>query len=132
MISFEEIESSKCKRRRCLLRPLPKDAGDFSKVIVASPFTHLYRGTVKHDGAVAVILARDFMLKKVSDANIIQFDGTFPRRHHKNSALFSFYVLEFISHIALSFSVLLLFCFLLLSNNESMINTICVLVYWLN
>ena len=27
-------------------------------------------GTVKHDGAVAVILAADFMLKKVSNSNI--------------------------------------------------------------
>ena len=46
-------------------------------LIVASPFTHLYRGTVNHDGAVAVILAADFMLMKTSNADIIQFDGTF-------------------------------------------------------
>ena len=55
MISFQQIESSMCKRRRCLFPPLPKDAEDFSKLIVASPFTHLHRGTVNHDGAVAVI-----------------------------------------------------------------------------
>ena len=77
MISFQEIESSMCKRRRCLLPSLPKDATDFSEVIVASPFRHLYRGTVKHDGAVAVILAADSMLGKASNADIIQFDATF-------------------------------------------------------
>ena len=77
MISFQQIESSMFKRRRCLFPPLPKDAEDFSKLIVASPFTHLYRGTVIHDGAVAVILAADFMLMKTSNADIIQFDGTF-------------------------------------------------------
>ena len=48
------IESSMCKRRRYLLPPLPNDAEDFSKVIAASPFIHLYPETVKHDGAVAI------------------------------------------------------------------------------
>ena len=54
MISFQQIESSMCKRRRYLFQPLPKDAEDFSKLTVASPFTHLYRGIVNHDGVLTL------------------------------------------------------------------------------
>ena len=77
MITFQQIESSMCKRRRCLFPPLPKDAEDFSKLIVASPFTHLYRELLFMMVQWAVILAADFMLMKTSNADIIQFDGTF-------------------------------------------------------
>ena len=77
MVTFRHIESSMCKRRRRLLPPLPKDAGDFTQLIVKSPFAHLYRGSVNHDGAVAVIFASDFMLMKMNNVDKIQFDGTF-------------------------------------------------------
>ena len=76
LVSFQEIESSMCKRRRKLLPHLPKDIQDFCQLIVESPYSHLYKASVNING---VILAPDFMLEKLKVAQQIQFDGTFYR-----------------------------------------------------
>ena len=76
-VTFRQMESSMCKRRRKLLPPLPLNPENFCHLIPDSPFVHLFKGSVNSDGAYAVIFASDFMLMKLKVADRIQFDATF-------------------------------------------------------
>ena len=76
-VTFRQMESSMCKRRRKLLPPLPLNPEDFCQLIVDSLFVHLCKRSVNSGGEYAVIFASDFMLMKLKVANQIQFDATF-------------------------------------------------------
>ena len=76
-VTFRQMESSMCKRRRKLFPPLPLNPEDFCQLIPDSPFVHLFKGSVNSGGAYAVIFASDFMLMKLKVADQIQFDATF-------------------------------------------------------
>ena len=72
LVTFRQMESSICKRRRKMYPRLPLDPEDLCQLIHDSPFVHLYRGSVCSEGSYTVIFASDFMLQKMKDVEQIQ------------------------------------------------------------
>ena len=81
-ISFKQLESTLCKRRRLDLPKPPSSSEDFSQILLNSPFSKNHRLPIREGNGSAVVFATDLLLSKLIEVETIHFDATFKEIPH--------------------------------------------------
>ena len=91
-LTFKQLESSMCKRRRLDLPKLPSTPQEFAELLLESPFSHNFRFSIRDANGTAVVFATDFLLSKLIEAETIHFDATFKVVTHIFDQLFTIFI----------------------------------------
>ena len=76
-LTFKQLESIMCKRRRVDLPKLPPTAGECAELLLDSPFSSNHRFTIKEGNGTALVFATDLLISKLIAVETIHFDATF-------------------------------------------------------
>ena len=105
-LTFKQLESSMCKRRRLDLPKLPSTPQEFAELLLESPFSHNFRFSIRDANGTAVVFATDFLLSKLIEAETIHFDATFKVVPHIFYQLFTIFI-QYKGHAVPAFHVLM-------------------------